>query len=62
MFRAAAVCSACLAVHFAALTPVVFGQNTGVQPGLDQQKMMEQMQRQMIAQFDLDKDGKLNAQ
>lgn len=62
MFRAAVVLSACLAFQVASLTPVAFGQNTGVQPGFDQQKMLEQMQRQMIAQFDLDKDGKLNAQ
>lgn len=39
-----------------------FGQGQGVPPGFDQKKMMEQMQQQMIAQFDVDKDGKLNAQ
>ena len=57
MSRVAVIVCAGLILPLTALA-----QDKGVPPGFDQKKMLEQMQRQMIAQFDVDKDGKLNAQ
>jgi hypothetical protein len=41
---------------------VALAQDKGVPAGFDQKKMLEQMQQQMIAQFDVDKNGVLNEQ
>jgi len=64
MLRTAVAC--CLGLIFVSAT---YAQNAPVPPpknaqppAFDQQKMLEQMQQQMTAQFDLDKDGKLNPQ
>jgi Ca2+-binding EF-hand superfamily protein len=57
MSRVAVIVCAGLILPLAA-----FAQDKGVPAGFDQKKMFEQMQQQMMAQFDVDKDGKLNAQ